>query len=333
MSDKNIHDNAASSQMGSFLGGGLADIPNEAGLITTKDIYGNTITKPALWWYYYNQLGAQSSVFKDHRGLLNQAVDMAWDQPGGELTPAQIMILAYKNKIPIASFSKPTGGGGGGKSAEARANDIRSIALTIQNTATSLGINLSDDVIAYISTVAEKQNFSKEQLMASITNLTDWENLKPGDLSNNVNELKQNGKSYLINLDDKTAREWSMRIANGSMTKEGALAILSQQAKTAHPWLTDTIDQGIAPNDMLATARNKISSSLGIEAGSIDFTNDQYLNMVTMKDDKGNTRLANNTEMQMNIRKDSRWAKSQEASQLGTSMTGLLAKIFGKSAF
>ena len=301
--------------------------------ITGKDDTGADLNKPKLWWAYYNAVSQQHPSLKQYPGLITKMTDKGYGRPNGELSVGDMYLLAYDNNVPLSAFRSGGGGGGGGKTAQARANDIQSLAVTIQNTADSLGINLTSDAVAYISVVAEKQNFSKEQLLQSITNLKDWNNLKPGDLTNNLNEIKQIGKNYLVNVDESTARDWSNRIANGTMTKESAQAILAQQAKTAHPWLASTIDQGISPNDMLATARNKIAGSLGIEAGSIDFTNDQYLNLVTVKDDKTGQRLANNSEMQMNIRKDSRWAKSQEASQLGTSMTGLLAKIFGKSAF
>ena len=166
-----------------------------------------------------------------------------------------------------------------------------------------------------------------------MTNLTDWSTLQSGDLTTNVAKFKDVGKNYLVKIDDKTAQDWAVRIANNSMTEDTVQSIIAQQAKTLNPWLASTIDSGVSPMDVLAASRNKISDSLGIDAGTVDFTDNQYLKMVTVEDPKTGVRMANNNELQKNIRTDSRWGNSSEAKELSSSMASTLAKIFGRSAF
>ena len=163
--------------------------------------------------------------------------------------------------------------------------------------------------------------------------MTDWSSLQDGDLTNNKQQFKELGKNYLINIDDKTAEDWATRVASNSMSADTVKSIIAQQAKTLNPWLSNTIDSGVNPLDMLSASRSKISQSLGIDAGEIDFTNNQYLKMITVDDPKSGTRLANNNELQKNIRTDSRWAKSSEAKEMGSNMAGMLSKIFGRSVF
>jgi len=314
--------------------GDLSSATDQKSLVTDKDVFGNTVTNTAYWF------AVQQKTFTDYPkmvkiangALLNEYVNKL---ALGSVDEGYLLFLAAKYKVPLSSLGSGggSGGGGGGKSAEQRKFDIQSLAVTVTNESKKLGLQLGNDVITYIATVAEKQGFSQEQLTSTLTSLTDWSTLQAGDLTANVAKFKEQGKNYLVKIDDKTAQDWSVRIANGSISADAVQSIIAQQAKTLNPWLTSAIDSGVSPLDMLAASRNKISDSLGIDAGTIDFTDNQYLKMVTVEDPKTGVRMANNNELQKNIRTDSRWGNSKEAKELGSSMASTLAKIFGRSAF
>jgi hypothetical protein len=306
---------------------------NDNKLITAKDAFGKTVTKTAAWF------GAQLQIFNEVPGLrnyesaLNMATDLIHDRQGDKnLNWNDVWTIGRTHNIPINAI-KSSGGGGGGKSAEQRKFDIQSLAVTVSNEAKRLGLQLNNDSIVYVATVAEKQGFSQEQLTNTLTGMTDWSALQEGDLTTNVSKFKELGRNYLVKIDDKTAQDWATRIANKSLSENTVQSIIAQQAKTLNPWLSATIDSGISPMDVLSASRNRISDSLGIDGSAIDFTDNQYLKMVTVEDPKTGTRLATNSELQKNIRTDSRWANSKEAKDLSTSMASTLGKIFGKSAF
>jgi hypothetical protein len=307
---------------------------NDNKLITAKDAFGKTVTKTAAWF------GAQLQIFNEVPGLrnyeaaLNMATDLIHDRQGDKnLNWNDVWTIGRTHNIPINAIKSSGGGGGGGKSAEQRKFDIQSLAVTVSNEAKRLGLQLNNDAVVYVATVAEKQGFSQEQLTTTLTGMTDWSALQEGDLTTNVSKFKELGRNYLVKIDDKTAQDWAVRIANKSLSENTVQSIIAQQAKTLNPWLTATIDSGISPMDVLSASRNRISDSLGIDASAIDFTDNQYLKMVTVEDPKAGTRLATNSELQKNIRTDSRWGNSKEAKDLGTSMASTLGKIFGRNAF
>ena len=307
---------------------------NDNKLITAKDAFGNTVTKTAAWF------GAQLQIFNEVPGLrkyeaaLNMATDLIYDRQGDKsLNWNDVWTIGRTHNIPVNAIRSSGGGGGGGKSAEQRKFDIQSLAVTVTNEAKRLGLQLSNDAVVYVATVAEKQGFSQEQLTSTLTGMTDWSALQDGDLKTNVSKFKELGRNYLVKIDEKTAQDWAIRIANKSISETTVQSIIAQQAKTLNPWLTATIDSGISPMDVLSASRNKISESLGIDGSAVDFTDNQYLKMVTIEDPKAGTRLATNSELQKNIRTDSRWGNSKEAKDLSTSMASTLGKIFGRSAF
>lgn len=307
---------------------------NDNKLITAKDAFGKTVTKTAAWF------GAQLQIFNEVPGLrkyeaaLNMATDLIHDRQGDKnLNWNDVWTIGRTHDIPINAIRSSGSGGGGGKSAEQRKFDIQSLAVTVSNEAKRLGLQLNNDSIVYVATVAEKQGFSQEQLTNTLTGMTDWSALQEGDLTTNVSKFKELGRNYLVKIDDKTAQDWATRIANKSLSENTVQSIIAQQAKTLNPWLSATIDSGISPMDVLSASRNRISDSLGIDGSAIDFTDNQYLKMVTVEDPKTGTRLATNSELQKNIRTDSRWANSKEAKDLSTSMASTLGKIFGRSAF
>jgi hypothetical protein len=333
MADQDKNDNKVTNY-GTFVSYSLGDLSSatdQKSLVRDKDVFGNTVTKTAYWFAVQQKAVADYPKMAQvaNGALLNEYVNKIVD---GELNEGALLTLIAKYKVPLSSLGGG-GGGGGGKSAEQRQFDIQSLAVTVSNESKKLGFQLDNDVIAYIATVAEKQGFSQEQLTSTLTGMTDWSTLQAGDLTTNVAKFKDVAKNYLVKIDDKTAQDWAVRIANGSISEDTVQSIIAQQAKTLNPWLTNTIDSGISPLDMLAASRNKISNSLGIDASTIDFTDNQYLKMVTFEDPKAGTRLATNNELQKNIRTDSRWGNSKEAKDLGTSMASTLGKIFGRNAF
>ena len=334
MADQDKNDNKV-TDYGTFVSYSLGDLSSatdQKSLVTDKDVFGKTVTNTAYWFAVQQKaLADYPKMGKIANGaLLNEYVNKV---VLGELDEGALLVLVAKYKVPLSSLGSDGGGSGSGKSAEQRQFDIQSLAVTVSNESKKLGLQLGNDVITYIATVAEKQGFSQEQLTNTLTNLTDWSTLQSGDLTTNVAKFKDVGKNYLVKIDDKTAQDWAVRIANNSMTEDTVQSIIAQQAKTLNPWLASTIDSGVSPMDVLAASRNKISDSLGIDAGTVDFTDNQYLKMVTVEDPKTGVRMANNNELQKNIRTDSRWGNSSEAKELSSSMASTLAKIFGRSAF
>lgn len=235
-----------------------------------------------------------------------------------------------KYGVPADVLSPKQGGMGSGVNT---ANVIRSYETAILNRSMSLGMKLSPEQISYIARVAQAQDFSQEQLMSAIVNLADFKSLQSGSLTATVDEVKAMAKSYLVNVSDQTLQDYAKQIASGQATPEGIKSYIRAQAKAMNPWLSTYIDAGVDPAEVLRASRDTIAKSLGLDVNAVDFTNDRFLKLATIADEKTGTRLANNQELIKNIRSDSAWASTNEARNATTDLVGMISKIFGRSVF
>ena len=294
--------------------------------VTQKDVYGNLITKPRLYFTIEQQAVRDYPRMKNYPGYLSDYTNAMMD---GELGEGTLLKLASKHNIPLSSIS----GVGGGRSAEQKRNRINSLAARIQNESAKLGVKLNKDEVAYMATVSEKLDYSEDQLTDMILNQIDWTKLEAGTLTATRDQVKAMGKKYLMNLSDTTAQDYSKRIASGELDTTAIGSILAAQARSSMPWIGQYLDQGLTPEDVLTPSRDVIAQGLEINAGDIDITDSKYLKMMTVDDAKNGTRLATQSEVQKNVRTDSRWGQTKQAKQLGSSMATTIAQIFGRSSF
>jgi hypothetical protein len=320
MADKDTRDNAGTS---------LANATEEGQIVTGEDVFGNVVTKPAIWFAIQRQASFDYPKMMDYPDLLNEFSDKLIN---GTVGTGQQLFLAGKYKVDQSIF-RLSSGSGSGISAEDRRSKVQSLSARIKNDSAKLGVKLSNDEIAYMATAAEKLNFSEDQLTDMIVNQIDWNEVEQGTLTATRDQVKTMGKKYLMNLSDTTAQEYSRRIATGELDPNALTSILASQARTSMPWIAQYLDQGLTPEDVLTPSRDAIAQGLELSAGDIDITNDKYLKMMTVQDEKIGTRLATQSEVQKNVRTDSRWGQTKQAKQLGSSMATTIAQIFGKSAF
>lgn len=267
----------------------------------------------------------ETSWVAKYPGYLTEFID--WTENFGTApTGVDERIMRVRQGVPVASI----GGGGSGVN---RANNVRSMVAEITKRADLLGLSLDPNTIASIAGAAVDEDYSTTEVQNAVVKLVDWNTVKEGSLKTTVDSIKSIGKQYLINVSDNTAREYSTQISKGSMDIESVKAVMQQQAKIAHPWMASILDAGDIPSRILSNSQDKIASSLGLDSSAVDFTDNQYLKMIVATDDKGQQRLANDSELTKNIRSDSRWANTREAKQLTSGLAQSIAQIFGRSAF
>lgn len=298
-----------------------------------QDNQGNTIGQTPIWWRTYDEwtttikeINPKLLAFDFAKNLTNYTVRF----PGVQITNTDFIAIANLSKVPTSFFNA---GGGSGRSSAQRQNDIRNLTVSISNRARQLGIPLSGDQIAYIATAADQMDYSNEQLAAVLDGLVNWENLQPGVLTDQADAIKQKATQYLVNLSEDTVRDYSRRIAAGSMSADTVDSILRTQAKQSLPWMKEVIDQGLSPLDVLSAGRDQVARSLEISVGEVNLMDQKYLDFLTTKDSQGNTRLATQSEIQKNVRRDIRWQKTNEARETAVGIGQTLAEIFGRSTF
>jgi hypothetical protein len=292
----------------------------------TRTIENQVITRSAAFWAVFDN----SYDYLKGKGFpLAAAIEYADTNINGSYAPEGLYNFGIKYGID-PNFFMGSGSGGSGAS---RAERIKSLAARIQNDSRTLGLNLTPEKIAYIATVAEKLNWSEDQVRDDILTNVDWNTLEGGDLKAQVDGIKTMGRNFLIPIDDNTAKDYAIRLSSGELSQEGIMNIFRTQALTVNPWAKTAIEQGLTPADILKPHQQYIAQSLEIDPGMIDIADDKYLKMMTVADQTGGTRVATLSEVRKNVRQDARWANTSEARDLGSSMASMVARIFGRSSF
>lgn len=252
---------------------------------------------------------------------------------GGEPSIYQLGLIATRYGVDPATIQRRIQGvGSGGGGGVSKANQISSLAATISDMSRQLGIAFSPEQVTTFATLAQKNNWSSEQVVDEITKNIDWYKLNAGTLKTSVEDFKVTGRQYLVNLSDSTVQNWALAVAKGEMSQDTVVQSIREAAKIANPWLAPYIDKGLNPVDVLTPNRDFIAAGLEIDPNTLDLMDQKVINMMTAEVN-GQRQLANQSQLTTNIRNDSRWKTTSNANQLTSGMAGLLASIFGRSAF
>lgn len=305
---------------------GLPDPITRPGNLVERTINGSVIRKPRYWWQSFDLAYGQMSAANFPLNAMTDFIDKMTE---GSMTIDGLRIFGIRWGVDVSSFF----GGGGGGTGATRAERIQSLAARILNDSRTLGLNLGNEKIMYLATVAEKLNFSEDQVRDQILSNVDWNTLEGGDLKAQVDTIRAMAKNYLIPIDENAVRDYSLRVSSGELSQEGLTNIFRTQSLAANPWAKVALDQNITPADLLKGHQQYVAQSLEIDPSQVDLTDNNYINMMTVKDQAGNTRVATLGELRSNVRKDARWAQTQQAQSLGANMANMVAKIFGRSSF
>jgi len=313
------------ANLADIIAGSPTSISRPSNLVE-RNINGTIIRKPRFWWNSFDVAYDRMNASKFPVAAMTTFID-TMTKGGMDATGLEIFGLQWG--VDVSAF-RSRGSGGGGAS---RSERIKSLAARIQNDSRTLGLNLTPEKIAYIATIAEKLNWSEDQVRDDILTNVDWNTLEGGDLKAQVDGIKTMGRNFLIPLDDNTAKDYAMRLSSGELSQEGIMNIFRTQALTVNPWAKTAIEQGLTPADILKPHQQYIAQSLEIDPNMIDIADDKYLKMMTVADQTGGTRVATLSEVRKNVRQDARWANTSEARDLGSSMASMVARIFGRSSF
>ncbi len=213
-----------------------------------------------------------------------------------------------------------TGGGSSGANRQAA-------VAAIKNEAQRLGYtSLTEQDIQSLSDTVVSQNWSADQLTEHLVNgaTANWDTLAGGSLKAGVDAVKAMASRQLISISDDTARTWSKRIASGELDSDGVTSMLQEQAAARFGWAATVISKGITMQDFLAPSRDRIAKELEVEASTLDMTDPKILNMMTITDSGGMTRVATDSELLRNARTDSRWSGTSGARNVAASAAVML---------
>lgn len=204
-------------------------------------------------------------------------------------------------------------------------------AASISDLAKTHGLNLSGAQIGQLAVSAAQYGWSNDQTLDAILKNVTWGQLEGGSITADADKVKAIAGRFMVNLGDQTAQDWALRIAKGELTEEGVTSILQQQAKSRWSYMSDLIDQGVAPADYFAPVRDTIANTLEIGSDQVDMLSPQYLKMLEVRDPKsGELRAATLNEAMLSARRDPRWAGTRNAQDLTASAISGLQAAFGR---
>lgn len=204
-------------------------------------------------------------------------------------------------------------------------------AASISDIAKTHGLNLSGTQIGQLAVQAAQYGWSDTQTLDAILKNVTWGQLDGGTITADADRVKAIAGRFMVNLGEKTAQDWALRIAKGELTEEGVTSILQQQAKSRWSYMSALIDQGVAPADYFAPVRDTIANTLEVGSDQIDMLSPQYLKMLEVRDPKtGEMRAATLNEAMLSARQDPRWSKTKNFEDLSASMGSGLQAAFGR---
>lgn len=299
----------------------------------------NLVTKyPTLNRSYFNNLMDYfksdentriiASVYPDFYEMRIEAQLGRWDdnQLFDEMLQRGYSRDAIAKAFGAANNRGPGGGGGGGAS---RAQQVAAAEAAIRNEAGRLGYTgFGDANIKALAQTVVTNNWTGDQLTDYLVTgaASDWGNLTGGALTAGVDAAKALASKQLVEISDTTARQWAARIASGELDQSGLQSLIQAQAAARYGWAADVINKGITVEDYIAPSRDRIAKELELSAESINMMDPKMLSMVTVANDKGETRLANDLEVIKAARRDERWKKTSNARALTASAAVMLRR-------
>lgn len=204
----------------------------------------------------------------------------------------------------------------------------RTASLT--NLVQQMGVPMDAEGIKWVAGRILREGWTDEQLNRYLGQLLrNAGGAAPGRVTETQAELKALARSYLVNMNDKDASEYAIRIAEGSTTQDAISTMLRQEAKNRFTWLAPQIDSGITPIQLFASTRNAVAQELEIDPETIDLNDARWSALTSPVVDGGQQRSINFAEAQTWARQRPEWRFTRNANDSASNLTLGLLKAMG----
>lgn len=201
--------------------------------------------------------------------------------------------------------------------------------VSISNLTSQLGFTLSNEDTKWIAGKVLREGWSDEQLKRFLGQLARQNGLGAGQISDQAAGFKALARSYLSTMSDQQAQEFAIRVAEGSISREGVESLLRSEAKSRFSWLAPQIDSGMTPEDLFGSTRNAVAQMLEVDPNQIDL-NDPKWSIITAPVMEGNSmRSMNFYEAQRWARQRPEWRMTDNANQAASQIGLDLLKTMG----
>ena len=207
---------------------------------------------------------------------------------------------------------------------------------TIIAEANSLGVQLSDQDITNLATMATELSWDSNTIQQAVAQaFKPATNINTGGTAGNFyDQAHQMMGQYAVPMSDNDIKWWTQQAVLGKADISGFENYLRNQAKTMYSFMGDALDKGITPQQWFAPYTSAASQLLGVSPDSIQWSDPKWLGAVTTRGADGSVTPVNLTQFQDTLRSNAAfgWSKTQDAVSTAYSTAKQIAQTFGKVA-
>lgn len=199
--------------------------------------------------------------------------------------------------------------------------------------ASQFGVVIAETTLYALADAAIRFDWEDDEIARSVTQLIRSGVAKPtqiGSIAANEQMINATVSQYLVSMDDKTRRDFALRLAEGSIDESAVSMWALRHARARWSHLEDVWDRGITPEEYFAPIRNRVAELLEMNASDVDLMSDEFGELTEMIDP------ATGKPRSMTVSEAGRWARSREEFKgtdtyraTASSMVDNLANLFG----
>lgn len=206
----------------------------------------------------------------------------------------------------------------------------------IEHLAVQMGVKLDYDTLLSFADSSLRYSWNDVQLRNSLLGHYEYSS-QPGAVAQfgaaaeTTMEIKRLAGEYIVPLDDRTIRDWTIRVLQGISTVDSFKAYLAGVAAADNPWMKSALDQGFTVKGLMAPYINRVAQELGITPDEIDMSEPKWRQLLEQTDEKGERVRPNTQQVLHLIRTDDRfgWDKTENAVSTAAQFATELAGKFG----
>ena len=209
------------------------------------------------------------------------------------------------------------------------ASNLDQIRTRLSMIAAELGANVSG-VLDRISEQAYTFGWDDNQIRRNLSTYVKFTDGNAyGQAGQWVQEMRARALDQGVRLDDKTLQNYAQRIAGGYNTLDDYLGKIDQTAASAYPHLAERIRAGETLADISSPYRQTMASLLEVAPDSVDLFDPTVRSALAARNKDGQPQLQTLYEFEVGLRKDPRWAKTNNARDAAMSTTRRVLQDWG----
>lgn len=153
----------------------------------------------------------------------------------------------------------------------------------------------------------------------------------PGKITEEEAKIRDQARSYMVNIDDPSVREWAARIVEGTASADAVSSFLRQQAVGRFSWLRTEIEGGLTPDQLFSPLKNAVAQMLEVNPDMVNLNSTRFGALTApVQGADGKLRSMNFNEAQQWARGQSEWRYTKNANDEASQMVLGLLNTFGR---